>query len=133
MKKGAAFLLVIMFVLSMAGCGMIAGAEDMQTAENEVLQENMVSVNLDDVAAQNDPEEQFRNHLEQVAEKEIIGEEGIMSADATVTYDEETGQYSIELLIETNGEVGGEQIELYKSALSKTYAKVALVVDGTVL
>lgn len=133
MKKGAAFLLVIMFVLSMAVCGMIAGAEDMQTAENEVLQENMVSVNLDDVVAQNDSEEQFRNHLEQVAEKEIIGEEGIMSADATVTYDEETGQYSIELLIETNGEVGGEQIELYKSALSKTYAKVALVVDGTVL
>ena len=82
MKKGAAFLLVIMFVLSMAECGMIAGAEDMQTAENEVLQENMVSVNLDDVAAQNDPEEQFRNHLEQVAEKEIIGEEFYKSIDA---------------------------------------------------
>lgn len=133
MKKEAMFLLVIMCAWLMAGCGMTDSAKDKQTVEAEVLQENIVSVNLDDVVAQNDSEEQFRNHLEQVAEKEIIGEEGIMSADATVTYDEETGQYSIELLIETNGEVGGEQIELYKSALSKTYAKVALVVDGTVL
>lgn len=60
-------------------------------------------------------------------------EDGIESADAIVSYDEGTEQYSIELIIETNGEVSGEQIELYKNILSKTYAEVVLMVDGSVM
>ena len=133
-KNGAAFLLAIMCVLLMTGCGTIAGTEAVQTvAEKEVWQENTVSVNLDDVAAQSDPNGQYCDYLRQVTEKDFIGEEGIDSVDATVTYDEETEQYSIKLSIETNGEVDEKQVELYKSILSKTYEEIALVVDGEVM
>lgn len=133
MKKGVEFLLLTMYVLLMTGCGRIASAEDMQMVENEVLQENTISVNFDDVATQSDLDEQYCVYLGQVTEKSFMSEEGVESADATVTYDEETGQYSIELSIITNGEVGGEQIEIYKSILRKTYAEVVLLVDGEVM
>lgn len=135
MRKGAAFLLAVMCVLLMTGCGMITIAKDMQTVENEVSQENTVSVNLDDVVAKGDPVEWVCDHLEQVTEENFMSAEDIKSADATVTYDEETGQYSIELSIETNGEAGEEQIEHYKSFLSEKcgYAEVVLVVDGEVM
>ena len=66
-------------------------------------------------------------------ENVFVDEDEIESADATVSYDEGAEQYSIELTIETNGEVSGEQIELYKNILSKTYAEVVLVVDGSVM
>ena len=133
-KNGAEFLLAIMCVLLMTGCGTIAGTEAVQTvAEKEVWQENTVSVNLDDVAAQSDLNGQYCDYLCQVTEKDFIGEEGIESVDATVTYDEETEQYSIKLSIETNGEVDEKQVELYKSILSKTYEEIALVVDGEVM
>ena len=135
MKKRKVLLLVKMCALLMTGCGMITNAKDTQTLENEVLQENTVSVNLDDIATQGDITEQYCNHLGQVTEEVFLSAEDIKSADATVTYDEETGQYSIELSIETNGEVGEEQIEQYKSILSEKYeyAEVVLVVDGEVM
>ena len=104
---------------------------NMQPVEMEVLQENRESVNIN-IATQSDKEVQWCDYLGQETEKSFMGEEGIKSADATVTYDKETGQYSIELLLETSGEVGGEQIELYKSSLSKSYAKATLIVDGEV-
>lgn len=104
---------------------------NMQTVEMEVWQENRESVNIN-IAAQGDLDEQWRDYLEQVTEKNFMGEEGIKSADATVTYDKETGQYSIELSLETSGEVDGEQIELYKSSLSKSYAKATLIINGEV-
>ena len=135
MKKGAAFLLVTMCALLMTGCGMITNAKDTQTLENEVSQENTVSVNLDDIATQGDITEQYCNHLGQVTEEVFMSAEDIKSTDATVIYDEETGQYSIKLSIETNGKVGEEQIEQYKSILSEKYefAEVVLVVDGEVM
>lgn len=135
MKKRAAFLLAIMCVLLMTGCGMITSTKDMQTVENEGLQENIISVNLDDIATQGDITEQYCDHLGRVTEEVFLSAEDIKSADATVTYDEETGQYSIELSIETNGEAGEEQIEQYKRILSEKYeyAEVVLVVDGEVM
>ncbi len=135
MKKRAAFLLAIMCVLLMTGCGIITSAKDMQTAENEVSQENTVSVNLDDITSQGDKTEQYCDHLRRVTEEVFMSAEDIKSADATVTYDEETGQYSIELSIETNGEAGEEQIEQYKRIFSEKYeyAEVVLVVDGEVM
>ena len=98
-------MLAIMCVLLMTGCGMITSAKDTQTVENEVSQEDTVSVNLDDITSQGDKTEQYCDHLERVTEENFMSAEDIKSADATVTYDEETGQYSIELSIETNGEV----------------------------
>ena len=135
MKKRAVIMLAIMCVLLMTGCGMITSAKDTQTVENEVSQENTVSVNLDDIATQDDKTEQYCDHLGRVTEKVFLSAEDIKSADATVTYDEETGQYSIELSIETNGEAGEEEIEQYKSILSEKYeyAEVVLVVDGEIM
>lgn len=92
-----------------------------------------MSVNFDDVATQSEPTEQYCDHLAQTTENMFADEDGIESADAMVSYDEGTEQYSIELTIETNGEVSGEQIELYKNILSKTYAEVVLMVDGSVM
>ena len=131
MMKKAGFFLTLICILSLTGCGMVASAEE------EILQsdteENTVSVNFDDVATQSEPTEQFCNHLVQFTESTFTDEEGIESADAIVSYDEGTEQYSIELSLKTNGEVSGEQIELYKNILSKTYAEVVLVVDGSVM
>lgn len=130
MKK-AGFLLALMCILSLTGCGMVASAEEEMLQPN--MEENAVSVNFDDVATQSEPTEQYCDYLAQTTENMFADEDGIESADATVSYDEGTEQYSIELTIETNGEVSGEQIELYKNILSKTYAEVVLMVDGSVL
>ena len=129
--KTAGFLLALICILSLTGCGMVASAEE------EILQsdteENTVSVNFDDVATQNEPTEQYCEYLAMNTENMFTDEDGIESADAIVSYDEGTEQYSIELSLKTNGEVSGEQIELYKNILSKTYAEVVLVVDGSVM
>ena len=57
MMKKAGFLLALICILSLTGCGMVASAEE------EILQpdteENTMSVNFDDVAKQSEPTEQF--------------------------------------------------------------------------
>ncbi len=131
MMKKAGFLVALICILSLTGCGMVASAEEEMLQPN--MEENAMSVNFDDVAAQSEPTEQYGDHLAQTTENMFADEDGIESADATVSYDEGAEQYSIELTIETNGEVSGEQIELYKNILSKTYAEVVLVVDGSVM
>ncbi len=131
MMKKAGFSVALICILSLTGCGMVASAEEEMLQPN--IEENSMSVNFDDVAAQSEPTEQYGDHLAQTTENMFADEDGIESADATVSYDEGAEQYSIELTIETNGEVSGEQIELYKNILSKTYAEVVLVVDGSVM
>lgn len=54
----------------------------------------------------------------------FIDEEGIESADAIVSYDEGTEQYSIELSLKTNGKVDSEKMEEYKTCMKKTYTGV---------
>ena len=131
MMKKARFLLVLMCILSLTGCGMVVSAEEEMLQPN--MEENVVSVNFDDVATQSEPTEQFCNHLVQFTESTFTDEEGIESADAIVSYDEGTEQYSIELSLKTNGKVDSEKIEEYKTYLSKTYADVILIIDGEVM
>ena len=69
----------------------------------------------------------------QTTESMFKDEDGIESAEATVSCDEWIEQYSIELSLKTNGEAGKEQIEDNKTYLSKTYADVILVIDGEVM
>ncbi|NBH84067.1 hypothetical protein D7X88_13970 [bacterium C-53] len=104
MKK-AGFLVALICILSLTGCGMVASAEEEMLQPN--MEENAMSVNFDDVAAQSEPTEQYGDHLAQTTENMFADEDGIESADATVSYDEGAEQYSIELTIETNGEVSG--------------------------
>ena len=131
MMKKAGFLVALICILSLTGCGMVVSAEDEMLQPN--MEENVVSVNFNDVATQSEATEQYCDHLAQTTENMFEDEDRIESADAMVSYDEGTEQYLIELTIETNGEVSGEQIELYKNILSKTYAEVVLVVDGSVM
>ena len=67
LMKKAGFLLALICILSLTGCGTIASAEE------EILQldteENTVLVNFDDVATQSEPTEQFCNHLVQFTGK----------------------------------------------------------------
>lgn len=131
MMKKAGFLLALMCILSLTGCGMVASAEEEMLQPN--MEENVVSVNFDDVATQSEPTEQYCDHLAQTTENMFTDEEGIEWADATVSYDEGTKQYSIELSLKTNGKVDSEKIEDYKIYLSKTYADVVLIIDGEVM
>ena len=128
MMKKAGFLLALICILSLTGCGMVASAEE------EILQpdteENTVSVNFDDVATQSEPAEQYCDHLVQFTESMFTDEEGIESADATVSYDEGTERYSIELSIKMNDKVDSEKIEGYKIYLSNMYADVVLMGDN---
>lgn len=131
MMKKARFLLALICILSLTGCGMVASAEEEMLQPN--MEENVVSVNFDDVATQSEPPEQYCDHLAQTTENMFADEDGIESADAMVSYDEGTEQYSIELTIETNGKVDSEKIEDYKTYLGKTYADVILIIDGEVM
>ena len=128
LMKKAGFLLALICILSLTGCGMVASAEE------EILQpdteENTVSVNFDDVATQSEPAEQYCDHLVQFTESMFTDEEGIESADATVSYDEGTERYSIELSLKTNDKVDSEKIEDYKIYLSNMYADVVLMGDN---
>ena len=128
MMKKAGFLLALICILLLTGCGMVASAEE------EILQpdteENTVSVNFDDVATQSEPAEQYCDHLVQFTESMFTDEEGIESADATVSYDEGTERYSIELSLKTNDKVDSEKIEDYKIYLSNMYADVVLMGDN---
>ena len=128
MMKKAGFLLALICILSLTGCGMAA------RAEKEILQpdteENTVSVNFDDVTTQSEPAEQYCDHLVQFTESMFTDEEGIESADATVSYDEGTERYSIELSIKMNDKVDSEKIEGYKIYLSNMYADVVLMGDN---
>ena len=131
LMKKAGFLLALICILSLTGCGMAA------RAEKEILQpdteENIVSVNFDDVTTQSEPAEQYCDHLVQFTESMFTDEEGVESADVAVFYDEGTEEYSIELSLETDGKVHSEKIEEYKTYLSKTYADVILIIDGEVM
>ncbi len=131
MMKKAGFLLALICILSLTGCGMVASAEE------EILQsdteENTVSVNFDDVATQNEPTEQYCEYLAMNMENMFTDEDGIESADAIVSYDEGTEQYSIELSLKTNGKIDSDKIEEYKIYLNKTYADMVLVIDGEIM
>lgn len=131
MMKKAGFLLALMCILSLTGCGMVASAEEEMLQPN--MEENAVLVNFDDVETQSEPTEQYCVHLAQTTENMFAEEDGIESADAMVSYDEVTEQYSIELSLKTNGKVDSEKIEDYKIYLSKTYADVVLIIDRVVV
>lgn len=139
MKRGAGFLLMVC-VLALSGCGSSGGMKDGQIiTKTEIFQsaaeEPTVSINIDDIT-ENDTGEKYGkycNYLGQVTEADLTEEEGIESAEAAVSYDEETGQYFIELAIKTDGVLSDEQLELYKTFLHKTYAKVTWVVNGELL
>ena len=60
MKK-AGFLLALICILPLTGCGMIASAEEESLLPD--MEENTVSVNFDDVATQSEPAEQYCDHL----------------------------------------------------------------------
>lgn len=131
MMKRAGFLLALMCILSLTGCGMVASAEEEMLQPN--MEKNVVSVNFDDVATQSEPTEQYCDYLARTTENMFADEDGIESADAMVSYDEGTEQYSIKLSLEMNGKVDSEKIEDYKIYLSKTYADVVLIIDGEVM
>ncbi len=131
MMKKAGFLLALICILSLTGCGMAASAEE-ESLQTDT-EENTMSINLDDVATQSEPSEQYHEYLAQNTENVFIDEDRIESADATVSYDEGTERYSIELSLKTNGKVNSEKIEEYKTYLSKTYADVVLIIDGEVM
>lgn len=128
MMKKAGFLLALICILPLTGCGMIASAEEESLLPD--MEENTVSVNFDDVATQSEPAEQYCDHLVQFTESMFTDEEGIESADATVSYDEGTERYSIELSLKMNDKVDSEKIEGYKIYLSNMYADVVLMGDN---
>lgn len=137
--KSEATMLVICLLL-FSGCGMKTGAETAQMTADETLQsaveENTVSINLDEMDALSDSDEKSEKYcayLEQITIKDFADQEGIESAKAAVSYDEGTEQYSIEVSLETNGQVDSEQIEDYKTYLGKSFSAVTLLVDGEAL
>ena len=130
MKK-AGFLLALICILSLTGCRRAASVEEEISQPD--TKGNVVSVNLDDVATQSDLAKQYCEYLVQITESMFINEDGIESVDATVSYDERTEQYSIELLLKTKDKVESEKIEDYKTYLSKTYGDVTLIMDGEVM
>ncbi|MCX4341984.1 MAG: hypothetical protein OSJ72_20485 [Lachnospiraceae bacterium] len=119
-------------LLLLTGCGMKSDPE----AAKAALEENTVSINLDEMAEDSDPiekSEKYRDYLERITVEDFADQEGIEAADAVVSYDEETEQYSVEVSLKTNGKVDSGQIEDYKTYLSKSFSAVTLVVDGEVV
>lgn len=119
-------------LLLLTGCGMKSDTEAAKTA----LEENTVSINLDEMEADSDSvekSEKYRDYLERITVEDFADQEGIEAADAVVSYDEATEQYSVEVSLKTNGKIDSGQIEDYKSYLNKSFSAVTLVVDGEVV
>lgn len=119
-------------LLLLTGCGMKSDPE----AAKAALEENTVSINLDEMDEDSDPiekSEKYRDYLERITVEDFADQEGIEAADAVVSYDEETEQYSVEVSLKTNGKVDSGKIEDYKSYLNKSFSTVTLVVDGEVV
>lgn len=136
-KSRIGVLMIAMCLLLLTGCGAKSGAEVTQTAADEAFQSpvevNTASIDLDEMDTLSDADEKsgkYCAYLEQITEKDFAAEDGIESADAQVSYDEGTEQYSIEVLLKTNGKVDSGQIEDYKDWLNKSFSAVTLVVDG---
>lgn len=79
-----------------------------------------------------DKGEAYGSYLEQVTEKNFMGEDEIKSADAKVSYVTAMDQYSIELLLSTEQHISEERIELYKKILNETYDEVILKINGEI-
>lgn len=74
--------------------------------------------------------ERYSEHLSQKVEDDFTGINGVELANAIVSYDKSQKQYSIELLLITDEEISEEQVELYKSVLTKTFVDVKLTING---
>lgn len=75
----------------------------------------------------------YITYLEQIIEREFMDEENIESADAVVSYDRTTDQYSVELSLTGSGEISEERIGIFKSALAKIFTKIILEINGEIV
>lgn len=79
-----------------------------------------------------DKKEIYGTYLAGIIEETFIDLEVVKSADVHITYDKISNQYSIEMSLETNGEVSEEEIKAYKRVLSNynEFAEMALKING---
>lgn len=79
-----------------------------------------------------DKNEIYGTHLAQVIEENFMGLEAVKTADAEVTFDKALDQYSIEMSLETIGEISEEEIETYKRVLGNynDFAATTLIING---
>lgn len=77
--------------------------------------------------------ETFADHLGRSIEEDFMDIDGLESAHAEVNYDKKTGEYSLELSLTADREISGEQMELYKKAMNKTFENVVIIVNGEII
>lgn len=79
-----------------------------------------------------DKNEVFGTHLAQTIEESFMDLDVVKSADAEITYDKASGQYAIEMSLETIGEISDEEIETYKRVLNNyhEFAEMILKING---
>lgn len=90
-KTKSEVTMLVICLLLLTGYGM---KSDTETAK-AVLEENTVSINLDEMDADSEPaekSEKYRDYLERITVEDSADQEGIEAADAVVSYDEATEQ-----------------------------------------
>lgn len=86
-----------------------------------------------DLRGYNDRYEQFFNHVgKKIAEDILDHEKEVLSADVEVRYNDDARNHVIVLSLTTDGELTDEQIDFYKTVLSKSCDESVLIINGDV-
>lgn len=124
MRKRVWFIFVPLICLCMALVAVYAVAVTKEPVETFQLP--------DEDRSSQKPSEQFAGHLSRVIEEGFLGNEAVFTANADVGYDDATDTYSVILSLTTKTELSDEQVELYKTALSKMADEYVLIINGTI-
>ena len=100
------------------------------TNEEERENDYLPLENINISTPNNDKKEQMEQHLAIDARDVFEGFDEIKSADAYVEYHENSGKYSIKLLLESDTDISDQQYTKYFDYLNRTYAQVELMMNG---
>ena len=100
------------------------------TNEEERENDYLPLENINISTPNNDKKEQMEQHLAIDARDVFEGFDEIKSADAYVEYHENSGKYSIKLLLESDTDISDQQYTKYFDYLNRIYAQVELMMNG---
>lgn len=128
-KTGIALIVCLCLLLGWR----ILGKANPEMDKSEIFDEQLAeTIEETEPNPEMDKNEVFGTHLAQTIEESFMDLEVVKSADAEITYDKASGQYAIEISLETNGEISDEEIETYKQVLNNyhEFAETTLKING---
>ncbi|MBD5543319.1 MAG: hypothetical protein HDR01_03475 [Lachnospiraceae bacterium] len=111
----------------------ILGKANSETDKSEISDSQLAEmIEVTEPNTEMDKNEVFGTYLAQTIEESFMDLEVVKAADAEIAYDKTSGQYAIEMSLETAGEISDEEIETYKRVLNNyhEFAEMTLKING---